>query len=58
LAAGAIFAAVGVVLLVSGHGPTIGDDTRLFEVFGYFGLLAGTVLLFRVVAAVARDGTT
>jgi ubiquinone biosynthesis protein len=58
LAAGAIFAAVGVVLLVSGNGPTIGDDTALFEVFGYFGLLAGSVLLFRVVAAVARDGTT
>ena len=31
---------------------------RLFEIFGYGGLLVGTVLLLRVVAAVARDGTT
>jgi hypothetical protein len=36
----------------------VGDDAGLFEIFGYFGLLAGTVLLLRVVAAVARDGTT
>ena len=39
-------------------GPAVGDDAGLFEIFGYFGLLAGTVLLLRVVAAVARDGTT
>ena len=34
------------------------SGTGLFEVFGYGGLLAGAVLLLRVVAAVARDGTT
>ena len=32
--------------------------TGLFEILGYGGLLAGTVLLLRVAAAVARDGTT
>ena len=39
-------------------GPPSASGTGLFEVFGYGGLLAGTVLLLRVVAAVARDGTT
>ena len=34
------------------------SGTGLFEIFGYGGLLAGTVLLLRVAAAVARDGTT
>ena len=39
-------------------GPAVADRTGLFEIFGYGGLLAGTVLVLRVVAAVARDGTT
>jgi ubiquinone biosynthesis protein len=57
--AGAAFLVVATMLLVaSDPGPTVGDDTGLFEVFGYFGLLAGSVLLLRVVAAVTRDGTT
>ena len=34
------------------------SGTGLFEMLGYGGLLAGAVLLLRVVAAVARDGTT
>jgi ubiquinone biosynthesis protein len=59
VAAGAAFLVVAAVLLVaSDPGPTVGGDTGLFEVFGYFGLLAGSVLLLRVVAAVTRDGTT
>ena len=59
LAAGAVFMLASVVLLASGDpGPAISDETGLFEVFGYFGLLAGTVLVLRVVAAVTRDGTT
>ena len=59
VAAGAAFLVVAAVLLVAADpGPTVGGDTGLFEVFGYFGLLAGTVLLLRVVAAVTRDGTT
>ena len=33
-------------------------EVGLFEVLGYGGLVAGIVLLLRVVAAVARDGTT
>ena len=56
---GAAVLAVSAVLLVAADpGPAIGEDTGLFEVFGYGGLLAGTVLVLRVVAAVARDGTT
>ena len=39
-------------------GPQVAGETSLFEVFGYGGLLIGTVLLLRVVAAIARDGTT
>ena len=56
---GAAVLAVSAVLLVARDpGPAIGKDTGLFEVFGYGGLLAGIVLVLRVVAAVARDGTT
>ena len=56
---GAAVLAVSAVLLVARDpGPAIGTDTGLFEVFGYGGLLAGIVLVLRVVAAVARDGTT
>ncbi len=56
---GAAFLVVAAMLLVAADpGPTVGGDTGLFEIFGYFGLLAGTVLLLRVVAAVTRDGTT
>jgi len=56
---GAAFLLAAAVLLVAADpGPTVGGDTGLFEVFGYFGLLAGTVLLLRVVAGVTRDGTT
>ena len=56
---GIAFLAVSGVLLVAGdEGPTVADGTGLFEVLGYGGLLAGTVLLLRVAAAVARDGTT
>ena len=56
---GAAVLAVSAVLLVARDpGPAIGEDTGLFEVFGYGGLLAGIVLVLRVVAAVARDGTT
>jgi hypothetical protein len=40
------------------EGPVVGDNTGLFDILGFGGLLAGTVLLLRVVAAVARDGTT
>ena len=59
LAAGAAFTLAAVVLLVAGDaGPTVGNEAGLFEIFGYFGLLTGAVLLLRVVAAVARDGTT
>ena len=56
---GLAFMIAAVTLLVAADaGPTIGEDTGLFEVLGYAGLFLGTVLLLRVAAAVARDGTT
>jgi hypothetical protein len=55
---GLAFLLASVALLVaSDPGPRVGAATGLFEVFGYVGLFVGTVLLLRVTAAVARDGT-
>ena len=54
-----MFLVVAAILLVATDGgPRVADGTGLFEVLGYGGLFAGTVLLLRVTAAVARDGTT
>jgi ubiquinone biosynthesis protein len=56
---GAVFLVVGAALLVAPEpGPIVTNGTGLFEVLGYGGLLAAVVLLLRVAAAVARDGTT
>jgi ubiquinone biosynthesis protein len=58
-AVGAAFLAIATLMLVATDpGPRVATGIGLFEVFGYGGLLLGTVLLLRVVAAVARDGTT
>jgi ubiquinone biosynthesis protein len=58
-AVGVAFLFTGAVLLVAADaGPAVSAGTGLFEILGYGGLLSGTVLLLRVVAAVARDGTT
>jgi len=46
------------LLAATDDGPQIAGQTGLFEAFGYGGLLIGAVLVLRVVAAVARDGTT
>ncbi len=54
----ALLVVSGVLLVAPDSGPLVADRTGLFEIFGYGGLLAGVVLEFRVVAAVARDGTT
>lgn len=56
---GAALLLVSAVLLVApDSGPAVANRTGLFDIFGYGGLLAGVVLVLRVVAAVARDGTT
>jgi hypothetical protein len=56
---GAVLLVVSAMLLVSpDSGPAVAERTGLFDIFGYGGLLAGVVLVLRVVAAVARDGTT
>lgn len=58
-AVGAIFLLSATVLLGSAdEGPSVSEGTGLFEVLGHGGLLAGTVPMLRVVAAVARNGTT
>ncbi|HWC10612.1 MAG TPA: AarF/UbiB family protein [Acidimicrobiales bacterium] len=48
----------GVLLVAADNGPTVASGTGLFEILGYGALLSGTVLVLRVVTAVARDGTT
>ncbi len=48
----------GILLVAADKGPTVASGTGLFEVLGYGALLSGTVLVLRVVTAVARDGTT
>jgi ubiquinone biosynthesis protein len=59
LLAGASFLLTSAWLLVASEdGPLVAGETGLFEVFGYGGMLVGSVLVLRVVAAVARDGTT
>ena len=56
---GAALLGVSAVLLVAPDaGPLVAGETGLFEIFGYGGLLAGAVLVLRVVATVVRDGTT
>ena len=58
-AVGATFLLVSALLLTGfDEGPTVARETGLFEVLGFGGLFVGAVLLLRVVAAVARDGTT
>ncbi|MGH9288208.1 MAG: ABC1 kinase family protein, partial [Acidimicrobiales bacterium] len=58
-ATGAAFVVASAVLLVATEdGPPVAGNTGLFEILGYGGLFTGSVLLLRVVAAVARDGTT
>jgi ubiquinone biosynthesis protein len=47
-----------VILLNVDGGPSFGGDVSLNEVLGYFGLAAGTILAFRVVAGIIRDGET
>ena len=47
-----------MMLVATDKGPAVAAEVGLFEILGYGGMLAGTVLLLRVVAAVARDGTT
>jgi ubiquinone biosynthesis protein len=59
LAIGSVFLVAATLMLVApDKGPLVASHTGLFEILGYGGLLAGTVLLLRVAAAVARDGTT
>jgi ubiquinone biosynthesis protein len=56
---GSAFLVVSSLFLIADKtGPIVSSEVGLFEVFGYGGLLAGSVLLLRVAAEVARDGTT
>ncbi len=44
------------LLLTTAAGPNIAAETTFAEVFGFVGLGVAAVLLFRVVAAIVRDG--
>jgi ubiquinone biosynthesis protein len=55
---GAFLLVAAILLVVEDEGPAVSSGTGLFEILGYGGLLAGSVLLLRVVSSVARDGTT
>ncbi len=58
-AAGAAFLLASAVLLAAANNsPAAVGGASIFEILGYGGLLAGSVLLLRVVAQVARDGTS
>jgi len=46
-----------VILIGIETGPTVGS-TDVNQVLGYFGLGAGTVLAFPVVAGIIRDSET
>jgi ubiquinone biosynthesis protein len=57
--AGASFLLTSAWLLVAADdGPRVSGETGLFDIFGYGGMLVGSVLVLRVVASIARDGTT
>jgi ubiquinone biosynthesis protein len=56
---GSVFLVAATLMLIAAEeGPIVASGTGLFDILGYGGLAAGTVLLLRVAAAVARDGTT
>jgi ubiquinone biosynthesis protein len=58
-ATGAAFVLASAVLLAAANdSPAEVGGASIFEILGYGGLLAGSVLLLRVVAQVARDGTS
>ena len=57
LAGMAFLLAATWLLVASNDGPQVAGETGLFEIFGYGGLLLGSVLVLRAVAAIARDGT-
>ncbi len=58
-AAGAAFLLASAVLLAAAsNSPAAVGGASIYEILGYGGLLAGSVLLLRVVAQVARDGTS
>ena len=58
-AVGAAFLlAAAMLLAAAGDSPATVGGASIFEILGYGGLLAGSVLLLRVVAQVARDGTS
>jgi ubiquinone biosynthesis protein len=58
LAGAAFLFASALLLVATDAGPPVSGDTGLFDIFGYGGMLIGVVLVLRVVAAIARDGTT
>jgi hypothetical protein len=44
-----------VLLMGTDAGPTLNQQTTLFQVFGYIGLLLGVILILRVTLTALRD---
>ena len=53
---GGLLSVGSALLLTATGGPRVTGDTSFTQVFGFLGLGVAAVLLFRVVAAVVRDG--
>lgn len=52
---GASLMLLSVLLIGIDTGPTLTEDTNLFEVLGYIGLSLGVILVLRVTLAALRD---
>jgi hypothetical protein len=53
---GGLLTVGSALLLTTDGGPRVTADTPFTEVFGFAGLGVAAVLLFRVVAAIVREG--
>lgn len=52
---GASLMLISVLLMGTDAGPTLNEETTLFQVFGYVGLLLGIILILRVTLTALRD---
>jgi ubiquinone biosynthesis protein len=52
---GAALMLLSIMLVGTEGGPTLTDETSLFQLFGFIGLFLGVVLILRVTLAALRD---
>jgi ubiquinone biosynthesis protein len=55
-AVGGLLTIGSAILLTTTAGPRVSEDAAVTQVFGFLGLAVAAVLLFRVVAAIVREG--